>query len=116
MSPIDHLRHLNRRRLTDYRHATFTSARSSVLSLGEAMRRRDFVLAGGAAVVLPLAARAQAASKPVIGFMSARSPEDSVNVLGAFHKGLQEEGGFADGENVKVEYRWARGNICCYRL
>jgi len=33
-----------------------------------------------------------------------------VNVLGAFHKGLQEEGGFADGENVKVEYRWARGN------
>ena len=28
----------------------------------------------------------------------------------AFHKGLEEEGGFADGENVKVEYRWARGN------
>ena len=74
------------------------------------MRRRDFVLAGGAAAVLPLAARAQAASKPVIGFMSARSPEDSVNVLRAFHKGLQDEGGFADGENVKVEYRWARGN------
>ena len=74
------------------------------------MRRRDFVLAGGAAVVLPLAARAQATSKPVIGFMSARSPEDSVNVLGAFHKGLQGEGGFADGENVKVESRWARGN------
>jgi putative tryptophan/tyrosine transport system substrate-binding protein len=42
--------------------------------------------------------------------MSARSPEDSVNVLGAFHKGLKDEGGFADGENVKVEYRWARGN------
>ena len=74
------------------------------------MRRRDFVLGGGAAVVLPLAARAQAASKPVIGFMSARSPEDSVNVLGAFHEGLKDEGGFADGENVKVEYRWARGN------
>ena len=74
------------------------------------MRRRDFVLAGGAAVVLPLAARAQAASKPVIGFMSARSPEDSVNVLRAFHKGLKDEGGFSDGENVKIEYRWARGN------
>jgi putative ABC transport system substrate-binding protein len=42
--------------------------------------------------------------------MSARSPEDSVSVLQAFHKGLREEGGFADGENVKVEYRWARGN------
>ena len=33
-----------------------------------------------------------------------------MNVLRAFHKGLQDEGGFADGENVKVEYRWARGN------
>ena len=33
-----------------------------------------------------------------------------MSVLQAFHKGLREEGGFADGENVKVEYRWARGN------
>ena len=33
-----------------------------------------------------------------------------MNVLRAFHKGLKDEGGFADGENVKVEYRWARGN------
>ena len=74
------------------------------------MRRRDFVLGAGAAVVLPLAAPAQAASKPVIGFMSARSPEDSVNVLRAFYNGLKEEGGFTDGENVTVEYRWARGN------
>jgi hypothetical protein len=41
--------------------------------------------------------------------MSARSPEDSVSVLQAFHKGLREEGDLADGENVKVEYRWARG-------
>jgi putative tryptophan/tyrosine transport system substrate-binding protein len=47
---------------------------------------------------------------PVIGFLSARSPEDSVSVLRAFHKGLKAEAGFVDGENVKVEYRWARGN------
>jgi putative ABC transport system substrate-binding protein len=42
--------------------------------------------------------------------MSARSPEDSVSVLQAFHKGLREEDGLADGGNVKIEYRWARGN------
>ncbi len=75
------------------------------------MKRREFItLLGGATVAWPLAARAQQASVPVIGFMSARSPEDSVSVLQAFHKGLREEGGFADVENVKVEYRWARGN------
>ena len=75
------------------------------------MRRREFItLLGGATVAWPLAARAQQPSVPVIGFMSARSPEDSVSVLQAFHKGLREEGGFADGENVKVEYRWARGD------
>jgi ABC-type uncharacterized transport system substrate-binding protein len=74
------------------------------------MRRREFIAGIGNAIAWPLAARAQRASMPVIGFMSARSPEDSVNVLQAFYKGLKDEGGFADGENVKVEYRWARGN------
>ena len=75
------------------------------------MRRREFITSiAGAAIAWPLAGRAQAASMPVIGFMSARSPEDSVNVLRAFYKGLKDEGGFTDGENVKVEYRWARGN------
>jgi putative ABC transport system substrate-binding protein len=59
---------------------------------------------------LPHAARAQQPSVPIIGLMSARSPEDSVNVLKAFHQGLREGSGFADGENVKIEYRWARGN------
>jgi putative tryptophan/tyrosine transport system substrate-binding protein len=75
------------------------------------IRRRDFIKTiVASAIGLPYAARARQPSEPIIGFMSARSPEDSVNVLQAFHKGLREGGGFADGENVKVEYRWARGN------
>ena len=46
---------------------------------------------------------------PIIGFMSARSPEDTGPVLQAFLKGLRE-GGFQDGQNVVIEYRWARGD------
>ena len=45
---------------------------------------------------------------PVIGFMSARSPDDTGPVLQAFLKGLGEAS-FFDGQNVTIEYRWARG-------
>ena len=55
------------------------------------MRRRDFIVAlGGTAMGWPLAARAQQPPTPVIGFLSSRSPEDSVYVLDAFRKGLRE--------------------------
>ena len=74
------------------------------------MRRRDFikVIAGSAAAALPLAAHAQQPVMPVIGFVSARSPDDTGPVLQAFLKGLGEAG-FFDGQNVIIEYRWARG-------
>ena len=74
------------------------------------MRRREFLgVLGGAAVSWPLGARGQQPAMPVIGFMSARSPEDSVHPLEAFRRGLKEEG-FVEGENVAIEFRWARGN------
>ena len=73
------------------------------------MRRREFItIVGGAAVAWPVAGRAQQPAMPVIGYLSARSPEDTVALVAAFRRGLAEHD-LVEGHNVTVEYRWALG-------
>jgi putative tryptophan/tyrosine transport system substrate-binding protein len=70
--------------------------------------RRQFISAlGGAAVAWPLAASAQRATMPVIGFLHIGAP--FVYALAGLRQGLKEVG-YIEGENVAIEYRWANND------
>jgi putative ABC transport system substrate-binding protein len=72
------------------------------------MRRRDFIaFISGAATGWPLVARAQQ-PLPAVGFLHPASPDDFPQNVDGFQHGLNDAG-FTEGQNVTIEYRWARG-------
>jgi putative ABC transport system substrate-binding protein len=81
---------------------------------GEAMRRREFIsLIGGAAIAYPLAARAQQPARiRRVGMLMNLSESDveAQRLITAFREGLTQLG-WVDGRNLRMDYRWAGGDI-----
>jgi putative tryptophan/tyrosine transport system substrate-binding protein len=73
------------------------------------LRRREFItFLGGVATALPLRAMAQQ-RMPLVGFLNSASPDTYRFNADSFREGLANAG-FAEGRNVRIEERWARGD------
>ena len=73
------------------------------------IRRREFIAGLGSAAAWPVVVRAQ--QQPVIGFLSAQSADPEYKLFAVpFLQGLKETG-YADGQNVSIEYRYAASQM-----
>ena len=71
--------------------------------------RRQFIsLLGGAAVVWPLAARAQQAGVPLVGLLVSTQIDD--RQIAAIRQGLKDAG-YIEGRNVAIKYRSGDGRF-----
>src|SRR3954447_1816905 len=77
---------------------------------GDRVRRRDFLPLIGGAAALPLAGRAQQRAMAVIGVLHGVSAAQWKDRMVGFHRGLGEAG-FAEGQTISIEYRWAEGQF-----
>jgi putative ABC transport system substrate-binding protein len=73
------------------------------------VRRREFIAAIGGAAAWPVAAGAQQAAMPVVGYLGNGSPEATAHLVAAFRKGLSETG-YVEGQNVAIEFRWTHND------
>jgi putative ABC transport system substrate-binding protein len=70
------------------------------------MKRREFItLLGGITVAWPLAAPAQEAATPVVGFLRDSTAAGSGFLINGLRKGLAEAG-FVEGHNLTIDYAW----------
>lgn len=69
-----------------------------------------FVLVVLGLAASPLAGADEARAIPLIAALQGSNPELAAHHVSAFHAGLREHG-FVDGENVKIEWRWAQGKL-----
>jgi ABC-type uncharacterized transport system substrate-binding protein len=75
------------------------------------MRRRDFIkVIAASGVAWPRTARAQRPNMPVIGILSAGSPDSEGELVAAFTRSLSQAG-YVDGNNIALEYRWANNRF-----
>ena len=72
------------------------------------MQRRVFLAGLASGMAWPLRAAAQTQAVPVIGFLNTASPGPFAPLVAAFREGLKD-GGYIEGQNVAIEYRWAEG-------
>jgi putative ABC transport system substrate-binding protein len=68
------------------------------------LKRREFITLIASTAAWPLAARAQ---PPVIGYLSAGSPEETFGAYLEVFRRTLAEAGYVEGQSVAIEYRWA---------